>query len=55
MIDFCMGDLIRFFLCMYIYYKDCIEDWLVRFFTCSFCMEFVEVVLLLTYYEVFIE
>lgn len=55
MIDFVMGDLIRFFFCMYIYYKDCIEDWLVRLFTCFFCMEFVEVALLFIYYEVIIE
>lgn len=51
MSDFAMGDPIRFLPCMHIYHKDCIEDWLVRSFTCPSCMEPVEAALLSTYYE----
>ncbi|PFX30186.1 RING finger protein 11-like isoform X1 [Stylophora pistillata] len=51
MTDFAMGDPIRFLPCMHIYHKDCIEDWLVRSFTCPSCMEPVEAALLSTYYE----
>ena len=51
MSDFAVGDPIRFLPCMHIYHKDCIEDWLVRSFTCPSCMEPVEAALLSTYYE----
>ena len=51
MTDFVVGDPIRFLPCMHIYHKDCIEDWLVRSFTCPSCMEPVEAALLSTYYE----
>ncbi|XP_001632646.2 RING finger protein 11 [Nematostella vectensis] len=49
MTDFMVGDPIRFLPCMHIYHKECIDDWLVRSFTCPSCMEPVEAALLSTY------
>lgn len=49
MTDFMVGDPIRFLPCMHIYHRECIDDWLVRSFTCPSCMEPVEAALLSTY------
>ncbi|UYV80437.1 RNF11 [Cordylochernes scorpioides] len=49
MIDFLIGDPIRFLPCMHIYHTTCIDDWLMRSFTCPSCMEPVDAALLATY------
>ncbi|XP_054888884.1 RING finger protein 11-like [Poeciliopsis prolifica] len=49
MLDFIYGDPIRFLPCMHIYHMDCIDDWLMRSFTCPSCMEPVDAALLSTY------
>ncbi|KAG7456802.1 hypothetical protein MATL_G00239720 [Megalops atlanticus] len=49
MLDFVYGDPIRFLPCMHIYHLDCIDDWLMRSFTCPSCMEPVDAALLSTY------
>ncbi|XP_066538029.1 RING finger protein 11-like [Hoplias malabaricus] len=49
MMDFVYGDPIRFLPCMHIYHMDCIDDWLMRSFTCPSCMEPVDAALLSTY------
>ncbi|XP_076440564.1 RING finger protein 11-like [Babylonia areolata] len=49
MCEFTMGDMLRFLPCMHIYHKDCIDDWLMRSFTCPSCMEPVDAALLTTY------
>ncbi|XP_054920391.1 RING finger protein 11-like isoform X2 [Dermacentor andersoni] len=47
--EFAMGDAVRFLPCMHIYHTDCIDDWLMRSFTCPSCMEPVDAALLTTY------
>ncbi|KAI7691478.1 RING finger protein 11 [Sarcoptes scabiei] len=49
MIEFLMDDPIRFLPCMHIYHTKCIDDWLMRSFTCPSCMEPVDAALLSTY------
>ncbi|XP_064845675.1 RING finger protein 11-like isoform X1 [Oncorhynchus masou masou] len=49
MTDFVYGDPIRFLPCMHIYHMDCIDDWLMRSFTCPSCMEPVDAALLSSY------
>lgn len=49
MLDFVYGDPIRFLPCMHIYHMDCIDDWLMRSFTCPSCMEPVDAALLSSY------
>ena len=46
MIDFEVGDQMRFLPCLHAYHKDCIDDWLMRSFTCPSCMEPVDAALL---------
>jgi len=50
MCDFSLGDEVRFLPCMHIYHKDCIDDWLMRSFTCPSCVEPVDAALLSTYF-----
>ena len=49
MCEFTVGDSLRFLPCMHIFHKDCIDDWLMRSFTCPSCMEPVDAALLTTY------
>ncbi|XP_020390131.1 RING finger protein 11a [Rhincodon typus] len=49
MMDFVYGDPIRFLPCMHIYHVDCIDEWLMRSFTCPSCMEPVDAALLSSY------
>lgn len=49
MCDFVLGESLRFLPCMHIYHKDCIDDWLMRAFTCPSCMEPVDAALLSSY------
>lgn len=49
MIDFKEGDRIRFLPCLHCYHVDCIDDWLMRSFTCPSCMEPVDCALLTSY------
>uniref|UniRef100_A0A8D0G6M9 RING-type domain-containing protein n=1 Tax=Sphenodon punctatus TaxID=8508 RepID=A0A8D0G6M9_SPHPU len=49
MLDFVYGDPIRFLPCLHIYHTHCIDDWLMRSFTCPSCMEPVDAALLSSY------
>ncbi|XP_022087753.1 RING finger protein 11-like [Acanthaster planci] len=49
MLDFQMGDPLRYLPCMHTYHVKCIDDWLMRSFTCPSCMEPVDAALLSTY------
>lgn len=49
MIDFEQGEPIRYLPCMHYYHADCIDDWLMRSFTCPSCMEPVDGALLSSY------
>ncbi|XP_065835097.1 RING finger protein 11-like [Oscarella lobularis] len=46
MMDFAYGDPIRLLPCMHIYHRDCVDDWLLRSFTCPMCMEPVDMQIL---------
>ena len=39
MIEFNVGDSVRYLPCMHTYHMECIDDWLMRSFTCPSCME----------------
>lgn len=47
--EFVIGDPLRYLPCLHTYHKECIDDWLMRSFTCPSCMEPVESALLTTY------
>ena len=47
--EFVVGDAIRYLPCVHTYHKQCIDDWLMRSFTCPSCMEPVDAALLMTY------
>jgi len=49
MIEFNIGDKIRYLPCMHTYHTECIDDWLMRSFTCPSCMEPVDAALLVAY------
>lgn len=49
MIDFSVGERVRYLPCMHTYHTDCIDDWLMRSFTCPSCMEPVDSALLSSY------
>lgn len=49
MIEFSVGDSIRFLPCMHTYHVKCIDDWLMRSFICPSCMEPVDAALLSTF------
>eukprot|EP00106_Octopus_bimaculoides_P014428 XP_014781870.1 PREDICTED: RING finger protein 11-like [Octopus bimaculoides] len=49
MVEFNIGDALRYLPCMHTYHRDCIDDWLMRSFTCPSCMEPVDAALLTTY------
>jgi len=49
MIEFNIGDAVRYLPCMHTYHMDCIDDWLMRSFTCPSCMEPVDAALLVAY------
>ncbi len=49
MIEFVNGDRVRYLPCMHTYHVECIDDWLMRSFTCPSCMEPVDAALLVTY------
>jgi len=49
MIDFEQSEPIRYLPCMHYYHVECIDDWLLRSFTCPTCMEPVDAALLSTY------
>ncbi|KAF6198714.1 hypothetical protein GE061_008466 [Apolygus lucorum] len=42
MIDFVVGDHVRYLPCLHTYHVRCIDDWLMRRFTCPSCMEPVD-------------
>ena len=49
MVEFELGEALRFLPCLHTYHLDCIDSWLMRSFTCPSCMEPVEAALLATY------
>ncbi|KAH3697214.1 RING finger protein 11-like [Dreissena polymorpha] len=49
MCDFNVGENLRILPCMHSYHKECIDDWMMRSFTCPSCMEPVDAALLTTY------
>jgi len=49
MIEFNVGDAVRYLPCMHTYHTECIDDWLMRSFTCPSCMEPVDAALLVAY------
>ncbi|CAM9659538.1 RING finger protein 11 [Lampetra fluviatilis] len=49
MLEFVCGDAVRFLPCLHTYHVECIDDWLMRSFTCPSCMEPVDAALLSTY------
>lgn len=49
MIDFEVGDEVKYLPCMHIYHKDCVDDWLMRSLRCPSCMEPVDAALLSTF------
>ena len=49
MMEFLVGDNVRYLPCMHIYHVHCIDDWLMRSFTCPSCMEPVDAALLTSY------
>jgi len=49
MTEFMPGDPVRYLPCMHTYHMLCIDDWLMRSFTCPSCMEPVDAALLCSY------
>ncbi|CAK9302138.1 unnamed protein product [Gordionus sp. m RMFG-2023] len=49
MVEFVKDEEIRYLPCMHIYHSKCIDDWLMRSFTCPSCMEPVDAALLTSY------
>ncbi|XP_022194003.1 RING finger protein 11 isoform X4 [Nilaparvata lugens] len=49
MVEFQMEDCVRYLPCMHTYHVKCIDDWLMRSFTCPCCMEPVDAALLTSY------
>lgn len=49
MVEFVNGDKVRYLPCMHTYHTECIDDWLMRSFTCPSCMEPVDAALLVAY------
>ncbi|XKL65807.1 hypothetical protein PGB90_009227 [Kerria lacca] len=49
MIEFKIGEEVRYLPCMHVYHVSCIDDWLMRSFTCPSCMEPVDAALLTSY------
>ncbi|XP_017781030.1 PREDICTED: RING finger protein 11 [Nicrophorus vespilloides] len=49
MVEFIVGDTVRYLPCMHTYHKSCIDDWLMRSLTCPSCMEPVDAALLTSY------
>jgi len=47
--EFVVGDAVRYLPCMHTYHLQCIDDWLMRSFTCPSCMEPVDAALLMMY------
>lgn len=49
MVEFIVGDAVRYLPCMHTYHMTCIDDWLMRSLTCPSCMEPVDAALLTSY------
>uniref|UniRef100_A0A915JVS8 RING-type domain-containing protein n=1 Tax=Romanomermis culicivorax TaxID=13658 RepID=A0A915JVS8_ROMCU len=49
MMEFCESDPIRFLPCLHTFHVGCIDDWLMRSFTCPSCLEPVDSALLTSY------
>ncbi|XP_055382164.1 RING finger protein 11 [Condylostylus longicornis] len=49
MIEFSVGEAVRYLPCLHIYHVSCIDDWLMRSLTCPSCMEPVDAALLTSY------
>lgn len=46
MVDFAPGDMIKFLPCLHYYHDRCIDEWLMKNFTCPTCMEPVSTAML---------
>ncbi|VDN21832.1 unnamed protein product [Gongylonema pulchrum] len=42
MVEFVDGEHIRYLPCMHFFHKKCVDDWLMRSFSCPSCMEPVD-------------
>lgn len=49
MVEFSVGDSIRFLPCMHTYHVKCIDEWLMKSFICPSCLEPVDAALLSTF------
>lgn len=49
MVEFDCSDRVRYLPCMHVYHTLCIDDWLMRSFTCPSCMEPVDAALFSSY------
>lgn len=49
MVEFKIGEQVRYLPCMHVYHVLCIDNWLMRSFTCPSCMEPVDAGLLTSY------
>ncbi|XP_037088563.1 RING finger protein 11-like isoform X2 [Pollicipes pollicipes] len=49
MIEFSVGERVRYLPCLHTYHTECIDDWLMRSFICPSCMEPVDAALLTSY------
>jgi len=49
MVEFTVGEKVRYLPCLHTYHQECIDDWLMRSFTCPSCMEPVDSALLTLY------
>lgn len=47
--EFKNGDHVRYLPCMHFYHQICIDDWLLRSFTCPRCMEKVDVAIMASF------
>ncbi|XP_076371485.1 RING finger protein 11-like [Tachypleus tridentatus] len=47
--EFAVRDAVRYLPCLHTYHTTCIDDWLMRSFTCPSCMEPVDAALISTY------
>ena len=50
MMEFSVGERIRYLPCLHTFHQECIDDWLMRSFTCPSCVEAVDAALISTFF-----